>query len=236
MSGEWKARRFWKAAAVEPAGDGWQVTLDGRPVRTPGKLPLILPTEALARAIAAEWDAQADLIQPETMPLTRAANSAVEKVAPQFEGVAAMLADYGGTDLLCYRAEGQPRLAERQAAAWNPLLDWAEATFGARLAVTQGVMPVAQDAAALAALGQAVRGLDAWGLTALHDLVTLPGSLVLGLAVVRGRLDADAAFALSRVDETFQAEEWGHDDEAEAAAERRLDAMRVAARLWALSR
>lgn len=228
---EWKARRFWKAASVEAEGGGWQVLLDGRPIRTPGKLPLVMPTRALAQAIAAEWDAQADVIDPNTMPLTRAANSAVEKVTPQFAAVADMLAGYGGTDLLSYRASGPATLAERQAAGWDPLIDWAARALRAPLKITEGVIPVAQDAGALARLRARLDALTPWQLTALHDLVTLPGSLILGLAVLEGRLDADAAHALSRIDETFQAERWGRDDEAEAAAAARLDAMRVAARL-----
>ena len=233
---EWKARRFWKTAAAEPAGEGWQITLDGKPVRTPGKQPLVVPSKALADAIAAEWDAQTDQIDPNTMPLTRAANSAVEKVAPQFEAVADMLADYGGTDLLSYRAAHPQPLAERQAESWDPLLDWAASALGARLAVTQGVIPVAQDEAALSALRQRLAAMTPWELTALHDLVTLPGSLILGLAVFDGRLSADEAHALSRLDEEHQAEAWGRDDEADAAAADRLAALQASARLLDLVR
>lgn len=233
---EWKARRFWKAAAAEPVDGGWQVTLDGKPVRTPGKLPLTLPTKALAKAIAAEWDAQTDAIDPNAMPLTRAANSAVEKVAPQFDAVADMLTDYGGTDLLSYRAAHPQALADRQADEWNPLLDWAADALGARLAVTTGVIPVAQDAGALKALRARLAGLTPWELTALHDLVTLPGSLILGLAVFDGRLTADQAHALSRLDEDHQAEAWGRDEDAETAAAARLQALRDSARLLDLLR
>lgn len=233
---EWKARRFWTSADVEPAEGGWQVVLDGRPVRTPGKRPLILPTRALARAIADEWDAQADAIDPGAMPLTRAANSAVEKVAPQFDAVADMLAEYGGTDLICYRAERPAALAARQAEAWDPLVLWAHQALDAPLRVTRGVMPVAQDPVALARLRARLGQLSPWELTALHDLVTLPGSLVLGLAVLSGRLDADTAHAAARIDEEYQAQEWGRDDEAEAAAAARLEALRVAARLLSLLR
>lgn len=232
---EWKARRFWTTAAAEPVAGGWQVTLDGRPVRTPGKQPLVLPSRLLAEAIAAEWDAQSDVIDPRAMPLTRAANAALEKVGPQVDAVADMLADYGATDLLCYRADHQERLAARQAAAWDPLLDWI-AGQGARLAVTRGVIPVPQDAAALAALRARLSGLSAWELTALHDLVTLPGSLVLGLAVLDGRITAAEAHDLSRLDEVFQTEEWGTDDEAEAAAAARRAAMQSAERLLILLR
>ena len=228
---EWKARRFWKTAGIEPAAGGWRVVLDGRPVMTPGKLPLILPRQALAEAVAAEWDAQQDVIRPDTMPLTRAVNSAVEKVAPQFDAVADMLGAYGGTDLLCYRAEEPARLVQLQAEGWDPLLDWAADAHGARLAVTRGLMPVGQDAGALARLRARIGGLDAFRLTALHDLVTLPGSLILGLAVLEGRLTAAEAHALSRIDEEFQAATWGQDTEAEAAAANRLAAMESAERL-----
>lgn len=231
---EWKARRFWKDAAAEPVEGGWRVTLDGKPVMTPGKLPLILPNEALARAIADEWDAQQDVIDPLSMPLTRAANSAIEKVTPQLDAVGDMLGAYGGTDLLSYRATEPDRLTERQAEAWDPLLDWAAQAHDARLAVTQGMMPIPQDPAALARLRARIGQLDAFRLTALHDLVTLPGSLVLGLAVLDGRLTAAEAHELSRIDEAFQAETWGHDEEADIAAANRLQGMQNAERLLGL--
>lgn len=233
---EWQARRFWTVATVRPTGDGFTVLLDERPLRTPGKLPLVLPTCALAEAVAAEWDAQSDAIDPNTMPLTRAANSAVEKVAPQFAAVAGMLAEYGGTDLVCYRATDPEELVRRQAVAWDPLVDWAATDLGAPLRLTSGVIPVEQDAAALSRLHQHLVEMDVFGLTALHDLVTVPGSLVLGLAVVRRRIDAETAFRLSRVDEDYQVERWGADEDAQAAAENRRQAMVVAERLWRMSR
>ncbi|MDN3713131.1 ATP12 family protein [Paracoccus cavernae] len=233
---EWKARRFWKAANPRPEGQGWTIYLDERPLRTPGKHALILPTEALAQAVALEWDAQEDVINPEAMPLTRAANSAIEKVGPQFDAVADMLGEYGGTDLLSYRAEGPADLVGRQVAGWDPLIDWSRDHLDAPLAVTQGVIPVAQDGAALARLRARLGALDVFGLTAIHDLVTLPGSLVLGLAVIEGRLSAREAYALSRIDEDYQAEQWGRDEDADEAAEARLAAMELAERLWHLSR
>lgn len=233
---EWKARRFWKAAHIRAAEDGWEVLLDDRPLRTPGKQPLILPTEPLARAIADEWDAQTDLIDPLSMPLTRAANSAIEKVTPQRAAVAEMLADYGGTDLLCYRAEEPESLIRSQADGWDPLIDWSATELRAPLRITHGVIPVPQDAASLARLRAAVDGLDVFGLTALHDLVTLPGSLILGLAVINGRISADDAHALSRIDDEYQAERWGRDEDSDVAAAGRLEAMRSAERLWTLSR
>lgn len=232
MSG-WKAKRFWSAATVEPDGAGWGIRLDGRPVKTPAKAPLIVPTEAMAQAIAAEWDAQQGEVRPETMPLTRAANSAIDKVTPQFDAVAAMLADYGGTDLLCYRAEAPEPLIARQSAAWDPLLDWAAAELGAPLTVCTGILPVAQPSDSLARLTQAVQAHDPFRLTALHDLVAISGSLVIGLAIARGQLDAAAGWEASRIDETWQTEQWGDDDEAAAAAAVKRQAMQDAARfLW----
>ena len=233
---EWKARRFWTAATVLPVTGGWEVVLDTRPLRTPGKQPLTLPTKALAEAIAAEWDAIEDEIVPLNMPLTRAANSAIEKVRPQFDAVAAMLADYGGTDLLSYRADQPDDLIALQAQGWDPLIDWAARELSAPLQITHGIVPIDQDPAALRALAAKVAAQDDFGLTALHDLVTLPGSLILGLAVSMGRIDADEAHRLSRIDEDFQASRWGRDEEADATAEARRQAMMSAERFLHLSR
>lgn len=232
---EWAPRRFWKKAEARPESGGWAVYLDERRLNTPNKHPLYLPTRALAEAIAGEWDAQDDVIDPNNMPLTRAANSAVEKVRPQHAAVADMLSAYGGSDLLCYRADGPPTLTARQVEGWDPLLQWA-AEAGAPLVVTQGVMPVEQPAGSLAVLAEKTAAHDDFALTALHDLVTLTGSLVLGLAVTAGRITAEEAFDLSRMDETFQAEEWGRDEEAESAAAARRAAVLSAARFYDLSR
>lgn len=233
---EWKARRFWKRAETRAVDGGWEVALDDRPVRTPGKLSLILPTETLAGAIAAEWDAQTEVIDPTSMPLTRAANSAIEKVAPQFAGVAAMLSGYGGTDLLCYRADWPEALVQMQAEGWDPLIDWAATELQAPLRITHGVIPVEQPRESLDRLHGEVEALDIFGLTALHDLVTLPGSLILGLAVIRGRITARQAHELSRIDETYQSSQWGHDAEAEEMAAARGEAITMAENLWSLSR
>lgn len=215
---EWKMRRFWRNVAVSRVGAGFAVALDTRPVRTPGKAPLAVPSRALADAVAAEWAAQGDAVDPATMPVTRAANSAIDKVAPQRDAVARMLAEYGGTDLLCYRADGPQGLVDAQAAGWDPMLDWAERTYGARLRITTGVMPIAQDRDVLERLAEPLFAMSPFELTGVHDLVTLSGSLVLALAVAEGGHDADAIWALSRIDEEWQVREWGRDDEAEAAA------------------
>lgn len=236
MSGEWKARRFWTDAQVRQNGPDWEVMLDDRVLRTPGKQALLLPTRALAEAIAAEWQAQTDVIDPLSMPLTRAANSAIERVAPQASDVAAMLAEYGATDLLSYRAEAPEDLQRAQADGWDPLIDWAAAALNAPLRVTHGIVPVPQDDAALLNLRAKIDALDIFGLTALHDLVTIPGSLILGLAVIDGRIDAQTAHQLSRIDEEFQAQRWGRDSDADAAAQRRLEALGHAEQLWRLSR
>ncbi|MBV2359875.1 ATPase [Thalassococcus sp. CAU 1522] len=233
---EWAARRFWKTASVAEAEGGHTVLLDGRPVRTPAKAPLIVPTHALAREVAAEWDAQDSLIQPLTMPYTRSANAAIDKVAAQFDEVADMLAAYGDSDLLCYRADHPEELLRRQQQAWDPVLDWADRALNARLVPRTGVIHAPQDQNALKHLRDEVHALDRFALTALHDLVTLSGSLVLALAVLRQALSADDAWQKSRIDETWQAEQWGRDDEAEEAAEVKREAFLHAAKLHELSR
>lgn len=230
----WAAKRFWAAARPAPVAGGHGIFLDGKPVNTPARALLVLPTALLAEAVAAEWEAQAGAIRPETMPLTRAANSAIDRVAPRRGEVAAMLAEYAGSDLLCYRAGSPPELAARQARAWDPLLAWAAGTLGAPLAVGAGIVHVPQPAGSLAACHAILAAAGPFRLAALHDLVALSGSLVLGLAVDAGRLAAEEAWPLSRLDEEWQAEQWGRDEEAEAAAAARRAAFLDAARLLML--
>jgi len=198
-------KRFWQRAAAVPVAGGFGVHLDARPLTTPGGAPLVVPTEALARAIAAEWDAVEGEIRPERLPLTRAANSAIDRVPAAREAVVDAIAAYGGADLLCYRAADPEALAARQAAGWDPWLQWAGRTLGAPMVAVTGVTHEPQPAPTLAALRAAVEAEDAFGLVALNELVTLSGSLVLGLAVARGALDAEAAWDLSRIDEAWQA-------------------------------
>ncbi len=230
----WTARRFWtRAEAVEVEG-GHAVHLDARPVRTPLKAPLILPTPALAEAIAAEWQAQEGKVDPLTMPFTRTANSAIDKVAPQFDEVAEMLAAYGASDLLCYRAEGPGDLITQQARAWDPILSWADAALGARLVVTAGITPVDQPPQGLAALERLVWQQTPFQLAAFHDLVALSGSLVLALAVTRRKLSAEDAWTLSRIDEDWQRALWGEDDEATEMAALKRAAFLQADRFYGL--
>lgn len=231
----WAAKRFWKQAQAVPCDGGFTVTLDAKPLRTPAKRPLVLPNREMAEAIAVEWDAQAGLVRPETMPMTRFANSAQEKVAPQMRAVADHLASYAETDLLCYRATGPDSLIRRQAEAWDPWLDWAAETLGAPLVRAQGVMPVPQPPESLARLRAVPDGFSPFQLAAFHDLVGLGGSYVLALAVIAGKLPAEQAFELSRIDEIWQAELWGQDETAAEQAEAKRAAFLAASAFWQLA-
>ncbi len=232
----WAAKRFWTSAEPMKADDAFTVTLDGRPVRTPGKALLTMPSRALAEAVAEEWRVQGDRIDPGTMPMTRYANTAIDRVETQFREVAEIVAAYGETDLLCYRAESPAELAGLQAASWDPLLDWAHETYGARLVPTAGIVPVAQGDEALARLRDAVLDATAYELTALHEIVSVTGSLVLGLAVSKGAKTPEEAWEASRIDEEWQIAQWGRDEEAERAALRKRETVFEAARFLTLVR
>ncbi len=210
-------KRFWKEAQVAAGPEGHGVLLDGKPLRLPDGLALCVPAAALAAAIAAEWQqagAATGAMSYADVPLTRLAGTAQVRIAPDPAPSAAAIAAYGESDLLCYRAEAPPALVARQAEGWQPWLDWARTELGVALTVTSGVMHVPQHPAALAALHRAVQRQGAWTLAGLGLMVPALGSVVLGLAVAQGVLAADKAFALCRIDETFQAEMWGEDAEA----------------------
>lgn len=214
-------KRFYKEASV---GAGRAILLDGRPVKTPGRVDLAPPSVALAEAIAAEWNAQGPTIDPRAMPLTGLANAAIDRIAPAKEAFAQGLAVYGESDLLCYRAEGPPRLVERQAAQWDPILAWARRRYDVDFAVASGVIHRPQPANTVAQLGQAVLARDAFQLAGLSPLVTVSGSLVIALALAEDAIDLETAWAAAAVDELWQAERWGEDDEAtKALAGRRAD-------------
>ena len=223
-------KRVYREVRTRVAGEGWGVALDGKPMRTPAKNELIVPTEALASAIAAEWDAQQDEIRPATMPLTRLAATTIDRTAIQRDQIVAETANYAGTDLVCYRAEHPPALVARQQAVWQPLIDWAMRRYDAGLAVTRGVVPQPQAPATLKAFAAAVAAQDDFRLTALHTATAACGSLVIGLALMEGRLDAEAAFGASQLDETFQIEAWGEDAEAAARRQALADDIAAAAR------
>lgn len=232
---EWKAKRFWKEASVIEAEGGFSVALDGRSVKTPAKNLLVVPTPAMAAAVAVEWDAQEKEINPATMPVTKTANAAIDKVAVQHGEVAELLAAYGDSDLLCYRAESPAELVSRQAEAWDPLLDWAADALGARLEPRLGIMHKPQDAGALRVLSDRVLTLGNFELAAFHDLVSLSGSLVLGFAATMNVRGVDDLWDLSRLDEIYQAEQWGRDDEAEALAALKKDSFAHAKRMFDLA-
>jgi len=215
-----RVAKFYKLVAVGEEGEAFIVRLDGRPVKTPARALLALPTAKLAEAVAKEWQAQEETLDPTTMPLTRLAYAAID-TAPQHRArITDEILGYGGSDLLCYRAEAPTTLVARQAEAWDPLLDWAAERFGARLAVGTGIAFVEQSKESREAFAAAVTGRDDFTLVALHGAASLTGSLVLALALVESRLRAEEAFAFSRLDEAFQSEVWGRDAEAEARAER----------------
>ncbi|HUK58957.1 MAG TPA: ATP12 family protein [Stellaceae bacterium] len=209
-----RPRRLYRAAGtVEAEGGGFLVVLDDKPVRTPAKAPLAVPSRALGEAIAAEWEAQSERIDPDSMPLTRIASIAIDLVAPRRASVIGEIAKYAGTDLVCYRAERPQALVERQHAAWQPLVDWTRERYGAELAVTAGIVPREQPEAALGALADAIAAHDSMRLAALHLACAACGSVVLALALVEGRIDAAAAFAAAELDQTFEIEQWGEDAE-----------------------
>lgn len=224
MAGWNTKRKFWKEASVAEQDGTYAVLLDGRGLKTPAKTPVVAPTEAIAKAIAAEWDAQVEEIDPLTMPVTLWANAALDKVALQHAEVADMLADYGGTDLLCYRADNPQELVARQAELWDPILDWAADQLDARLIPVQGVMFQSQDAAALERLRSRVHAFSNFELSAFHDLVALSGSLILGFAAVQELRPIEELWNLSRVDELWQEEQWGRDEEAFELAETKKQA------------
>lgn len=227
-------KRFYSKVAATPIRHGkgeCLVTLDGRPVRTPAGAEMNIPVRRLAEAVAEEWDAQSDRVDPSSMPMMSFVATAIDRVAPQREAVAGEVAAYGASDLLCYRADSPEELADLQEREWQPLLDWAEERFAAALAVTRGVMPLAQDNVALMLLARHVGSLDSFRLVGLHSLTTATGSLVLGLAVLERRISAEAAFEASQIDEVYQAEQWGWDEEALERRDRLRSEMLSAERL-----
>lgn len=232
-------KRFWdRAEPVERTG-GWGVALDGRALRLPSGATLAVPTFALAAALAEEWQeaggAKGAEVSLASLGLTRVIATAIDQIAPAPEPTVEALAAYGATDLLCYRAEFPPALAERQAERWQPLLDWAALALDAPLVVTVGVVPVDQPPAALAALRGALARRTPVALAALGVAVPALGSLVLGLAMAEGRIGPDEAHALAALDEAFQAEEWGEDAEAAARLAAVAADVRLAARVLALA-
>jgi chaperone required for assembly of F1-ATPase len=209
-------KRFWKDVTVAPAAAGYGIALDGRAVRTPARAELVVPAMALAEAIAAEWSAQGEEVNPRAMPMTGLANAAIDHAARDATAFAAPLAHYAETDLLCYRDDRDLRLAAEQASAWNPLLGWAETHFGVEFVLAAGVMHVAQPPATIASLAAAVRALPPFRLAPMAPLVTVSGSLVAALAIERGARDAAALWPTLCLDQLYQERLWGSDAAATA--------------------
>lgn len=229
-------KRFYKDAHAIEAADGFGVELDGKPVQTPAKHALRVANRPLAEAIAAEWQGQGVTVSPLALPLTRLVSTAIDRVAPRRDAVIAEIANYAATDLLCYRADDPPELGARQQRIWQPLLDWAAERYDAMLVVTAGITPISQPPAALAAIQRAIAAHDAMLLVALHLATTSCGSVVLGLALLAGRITPEEAFAAAQLDESFQIERWGEDAEQTQRRAALKEDIALAARFAALLR
>jgi chaperone required for assembly of F1-ATPase len=227
-------KRFWKEVTVEHEEGGWTIRLDGRPVRTPARAQLVVPTQALAEAIAGEWRGIGQEIDPRTMPLTGLANAAIDRVAPERSAFAAGLARYAEADLACYRAEAPRELVDRQEQSWDALLAWARRRYDVDFATTCGIVHVAQPQATVDRLGHAVASLPPFRLAGLSPLVTIGGSLVAALAVLEKAVSPEAAWNAISIDEQWQLEQWGSDAEAQAALGNRRHDFLAAARFLAL--
>jgi chaperone required for assembly of F1-ATPase len=228
-------RRFYQNVSVTPVAAGFGIQLDARPAKTPARRDLAAPVRALAAAIAAEWEAQSDFVDPARMPLTRLANTILDGVAPAADAFRAEIAKYLGSDLVFYRAETPPGLVERQAQHWDPILAWAGEALGARFVLAAGVVFAAQPEGAVAAARAAMPG-DPWRLGAVHAITTLTGSALIALAVLAGRLTAEEAWRSAHVDEDWNMERWGRDEAALERRARRFAEMRAAATMLAVLR
>jgi len=223
-------KRFYTSAGVAEADGGFAVTLDSKPIRTPSGRQVVVPTRGIAEAIAAEWNAQDEMIDPLTMPLTRFANSVVEAVADRVDAVADDVAKYLGTDLLFYRAGHPEALVAKEAAHWDPILFWAADTLGAHFILAEGIVHVAQPEQAVAAARGAFPD-DPWSIAALHVVTTLTGSALLALALAHGARDAEQVWAAAHVDEDWNIEKWGMDEEVAARRAARLVDFQAAVRI-----
>ena len=221
-------RRFYKTAAVGTHSNGFAVLLDGKVAKTPSRNPLAVTDRTIAEALAAEWEAQGERLDPASMPLTRIVNAAVDGVAGEMAAVRAEVVRYAGTDLICYRAEAPQPLVDAQSAAWDPLVAWAREALGARLHLATGIVHVKQDEAVLAAVDRALTPLDAFALAAVHTATTLTGSAIVALALFLGRLSVDEAWAAAHVDEDWQMRQWGSDEAIFATRARRKREMDAA--------
>lgn len=229
-------KRFYKTAEVAAANGGFAVTLDGRTVRTPAREQLVVPTAALAEAVAAEWAAQGEEIDPRSMVMTGLANAAIDQIAPDPSVIGSDVAAYGESDLLCYRAAGPSSLVQAQISAWNPLLDWAEQRYDVSFVLATGVIHVAQPEATTERLAAAVHSCDPFLLAGLSTLVTMSGSLVIGLACLEEAFPVEQLWRAAELDELWQAGQWGEDALATERRGLREKDFAAAARFASLSR
>ena len=227
-------QRFYEAATSQPEAGGYAVLLDGKVIRTPARQPLVFPTQALADAVAAEWQDQQKVIDPARMPLTRLANSIIDGVTASASAVVAEVEKYLGSDLLFYRADGPDRLVARQQELWDPIVAWARIALSARFELVEGVIHVAQPLQSIKAAAAAIPR-DPWRLGAVHSLTTLTGSALIALALAHKALSPDAAWTAAHVDEDWNMELWGRDTLAVARREQQLSEMNSAATILALT-
>lgn len=227
-------KRFWTDVVLREAAGGWNIALDERPLKTPARQTLVVGSRELGEAIAGEWRACGEEIDPRTMPLTGLANAAIDHVAPAPARFAADLAQYAEGDLLCYRAEHPPKLVAAQAEAWDPLLDWARQRFGVEFVVTAGVVHVPQREETIGSLTAALAPASPFALAALSPIVTIGGSLIVALALIEGAIHVDTAWAAVSLDDRWQIDQWGADDEAVAALANRQKDFAAAARFLEL--
>lgn len=227
-------KRFYETVGTEAAADGWRVTLDGRPMSTPARKRLVLPSGPLASAVAGEWRSQGRTIETASMPLTRLATTATDLMPARRGDAVEEIAGYAATDLLCYRTDAPADLARRQDTHWQPWLDWAERELGVRLVVTRSLEPVPQPEASLQAVRDAVEALDDWRLVGAHAATTLCGSVLLGLAIERGALAAGPAFEASVLDELYEIGRWGEEELQRQRHARLRDDLEAAARFLEL--
>ncbi|WP_412064974.1 ATP12 family chaperone protein [Rhizobium sp. SYY.PMSO] len=222
-------KRFYKDVTIGVDEAGHAIALDGKVVKTPARRSLALPTEALARLVAAEWTRQVEVIDPSTMPVTRLVNTAIDGVAAESQAVFDEIVRFSGSDLLCYRADGPERLVERQAERWNPVIDWAARDIGARFILAEGVMHQEQPGEAIAAFSAAMRKYDTpMELASLHTITTLTGSAILALAFAEGFLSFADVWSLAHLDEDWTIEHWGSDEEAEQRRAQRFEEFQAA--------
>ena len=232
---EWKQKRFWNNVHVVLSEAGYFIKLDDKILKTPAKKQMMLPTKALAKKVASEWDEQVEEIDPNTMPFTKSANAALDKVSEQFEEVSSLIGEYGDTDLLCYRADSPSELQKRQKIGWGPIVKWAENTFKVQINCGTGIVYIPQNEKLFLETRKKINNLSIFELTAFYDMVSITGSLILGLAIINGRLSAEEAYQLSRIDEQWQLEQWGEDEEAQVASNLKNKAILHSEEFFALS-